>query len=199
VQSELEKGQREFFLRHQLKAIQDELGESDPEQAEIQELRERREALDLTEDVAKAAFRELGRLERLPPAAAEYGVIRTYLDWIVTLPWNLTTTDNLDLERAQEILDEDHYDHEKVKERIIEHLAVSKCAKTRRDRSSASSARPASARRRSDSRSLARSSASSPACPSEASETRRRSAVTAGRTSARCPARSSALSVTPSR
>ncbi len=126
VQSELDKGQREFFLRQQLKAIQGELGESDPEQAELAELRERLEALDLPEDIAKAAFRELGRLERLPSAAAEYGVIRTYLDWIVTLPWNVKTTDNLDLVRAREILDEDHYDLEKVKERIIEHLAVSK-------------------------------------------------------------------------
>jgi ATP-dependent Lon protease len=126
VQSELEKGQREFFLRQQMKAIQDELGESDPEQAEMAELRERLEALDLPEDIAKAAFRELGRLERLPAAAAEYGVIRTYLDWIVTLPWNVTTTDNLDLVRARAILDEDHYDLEKVKNRIIEHLAVSK-------------------------------------------------------------------------
>ena len=126
VQSELEKGQREFFLRQQLKAIQGELGESDPEQAELAELRERLEALDLPEDIAKAAFRELGRLERLPSAAAEYGVIRTYLDWIVTLPWDVKTTDNLDLVRARGILDEDHYDLEKVKERIIEHLAVSK-------------------------------------------------------------------------
>ena len=126
VQSELEKGQREFFLRQQLKAIQEELGEGDPEQAEIAELRERLEALELPEEVAKAAIRELGRLERLPSAAAEYGVIRTYLDWIVTLPWDVTTTDNLDLVRAREILDEDHYDLEKVKERIIEHLAVSK-------------------------------------------------------------------------
>ncbi|MDX6485302.1 MAG: ATP-dependent Lon protease, partial [Gaiellaceae bacterium] len=126
VQSELEKGQREFFLRQQLKAIQEELGEGDPEQAEMAELRSRLEELDLPEDVAKAAMRELGRLERLPPAAAEYGVIRTYLDWIATLPWGVTTTDNLDLDRAREILDEDHYDLEKVKERIIEHLAVSK-------------------------------------------------------------------------
>jgi ATP-dependent Lon protease len=126
VQSELEKGQREFFLRQQLKAIQEELGESDPEQAEAAELRKRLEELDLPEEVGKAAFRELGRLERLPSAAAEYGVIRTYLDWIVTLPWNLTTTDNLDLDRARQVLDDDHYDLEKVKERIIEHLAVSK-------------------------------------------------------------------------
>jgi ATP-dependent Lon protease len=126
VQSELEKGQREFFLRQQLKAIQEELGESDPEQAEVQELRERLEALELPEGVAKAAIRELGRLQRLPSVAAEYGVIRTYLDWIVTLPWNVTTTDNLDLERARKILDADHYDLDKVKDRIIEHLAVSK-------------------------------------------------------------------------
>jgi ATP-dependent Lon protease len=126
VQSELEKGQREFFLRQQLKAIQEELGEGDPEQAEAKELRERLDELELPEEVEKAATRELGRLERLPAAAAEYGVIRTYLDWIATLPWGVTTTDNLDLERAKEVLDEDHYDLDKVKERIVEHLAVSK-------------------------------------------------------------------------
>jgi ATP-dependent Lon protease len=126
VQSELDKGQREFFLRQQLKAIHDELGEGDPEQAELTELRGRLGELELPEEVEKAAARELGRLERLPSAAAEYGVIRTYLDWIATLPWSVTTTDNLDLARAREVLDEDHYDLEKVKNRIIEHLAVSK-------------------------------------------------------------------------
>ncbi len=126
VQSEMEKGQREFFLRQQLKAIQDELGEGDAEQAEINELRERLEALDLPEDVEKGAQRELARLEKLPPAAAEYGVIRTYLEWILTLPWNTTTEDNLDLDQARHVLDEDHYDLDKVKDRIIEYLAVSK-------------------------------------------------------------------------
>src|SRR3954463_5870243 len=126
VQSELEKGKREFFLRQQLKAIQDELGEGDPEQAEMAELREQLDLLELPEEVAKSANRELARLERLPSAAAEYGVIRTYLDWIATLPWGVTTTDNLDLAHAREVLDEDHYDLEKVKDRIIEHLAVSK-------------------------------------------------------------------------
>jgi ATP-dependent Lon protease len=126
VQSEMEKGQREYFLRQQLKAIQDELGEGDAEQAEVNELRERLAELELPEDVRKAVDREVARLEKLPSAAAEYGVIRTYLDWIATLPWNKTTQDNLDLVRAREILDEDHYDLEKVKERIIEHLAVSK-------------------------------------------------------------------------
>ncbi len=126
VQSELEKGQREFFLRQQLKAIQEELGEDDPEQADANELRQRLDALELPEDVRKAADRELARLERLPAAAAEYGVVRTYLDWLATLPWGVTTPDDLDLDRARQILDEDHYDLEKVKERIVEHLAVSK-------------------------------------------------------------------------
>jgi ATP-dependent Lon protease len=126
VQEEMEKGQREFFLRQQLKAIQDELGEGDSEQAEVNELRARLDELELPEEIRKAADRELGRLEKLPSAAAEYGVIRTYLDWLVTLPWNTTTEDNLDLNNARQVLDEDHYDLEKVKERILEHLAVSK-------------------------------------------------------------------------
>jgi ATP-dependent Lon protease len=126
VQEEMEKGQREFFLRQQLKAIQDELGEGDAEQAEINELRSRLDELELPEDVRKSAERELGRLEKLPPVAAEYGVIRTYLDWLLSLPWNKTTQDNLDLENARQVLDEDHFDLEKVKDRILEHLAVSK-------------------------------------------------------------------------
>ncbi|MCP9484600.1 MAG: endopeptidase La [Gaiellaceae bacterium MAG52_C11] len=126
VASEIEKGQREYFLRQQLKAIQDELGEGDEQQAEANELREQIEAKRLPEDAYKVALRELGRLEKLPPAAAEHGVIRTYLDWILCLPWNESTQDDLDLDRAREILDEDHFDLEKVKERIVEHLAVSK-------------------------------------------------------------------------
>src|SRR5215207_8907995 len=126
VQSELEKGQREYFLRQQLKAIQEELGEGDPEQAELQELRERVVEAELPEDTRKAVDRELGRLERLPSASAEYGVIRTYLDWILSLPWSKTTADNLDLVRARQVLDEDHYDLDKVKDRIIESLAVAK-------------------------------------------------------------------------
>jgi ATP-dependent Lon protease len=126
VQSELEKGQREYFLRQQLKAIQEELGEGDEQQAEINELRQQIEEKNLPEETRKAVERELSRLEKLPPAAAEYGVIRTYVDWILALPWSETTEDNLDLERAREVLDEDHYDLEKVKERILEYLAVSK-------------------------------------------------------------------------
>src|SRR5207248_4311827 len=126
VQEEMEKGQREFFLRQQLKAIQDELGEGDAEQAEVNELRARFDEMDLPEDVRKAVDRELARLEKLPAAAAEYGVIRTYVDWLVSLPWGKTTEDNLDLEHARKVLDEDHYDLEKVKDRLIEFLAVAK-------------------------------------------------------------------------
>jgi ATP-dependent Lon protease len=126
VQSELERGQREYYLRQQLKAIQEELGEGDPEQAELRELRERVDAADLPDHARKAVDRELGRLERLPTASAEYGVIRTYLEWILSLPWSNVTEDNLDLDRARQILDEDHYDLEKVKDRIIESLAVAK-------------------------------------------------------------------------
>ncbi|MGZ8783034.1 MAG: endopeptidase La [Gaiellaceae bacterium] len=126
VASEIDKGQREFFLRQQLKAIQEELGEGDDQQAEVNELREQIEAKNLPEHAEKVAQRELSRLERLPPAAAEYGVIRTYLDWILSLPWSEVTDDDLDLDHARAILDEDHFDLEKVKERIIEYLAVSK-------------------------------------------------------------------------
>jgi ATP-dependent Lon protease len=126
VASEIDKGQREFFLRQQLKAIQDELGEGDEQQAEINELRGQLEEKNLPDHVLKAALRELSRLEKLPSAAAEYGVIRTYLDWIISLPWSEFTEDDLDLEHARQILDEDHFDLEKVKDRIVEYLAVSK-------------------------------------------------------------------------
>ncbi len=126
VESEIGKGQREYFLREQLKAIQQELGEGDEQQAELAELRERIEAAKLPEDAQKQAERELGRLEKLPPAAAEYGVIRTYLEWLTELPWSSQTEDNLDLEHAHKVLDEDHYDLEEVKDRILEYLAVRK-------------------------------------------------------------------------
>jgi ATP-dependent Lon protease len=124
VQSEMEKGQREYYLREQLKAIQRELGEEDETQAEVNELRERIAAAKLPEHAQKAADRELLRLERLPAAAAEYGVIRSYLEWLVDLPWSVTTADDLDISHAREVLDEDHYDLEKVKDRILEYLAV---------------------------------------------------------------------------
>ena len=124
VQSELDKGQREYLLREQMKAIQQELGEGDEGQAEATELRERLEAAELPEHAFKQAERELSRLERLPPAAAEYGVIRNYLEWLVDLPWNARTEDDLDVAHARDVLDADHYDLERVKDRILEYLSV---------------------------------------------------------------------------
>jgi ATP-dependent Lon protease len=126
VESELDKGQREYFLRQQLKAIQEELGEGDEQQAEISELRQRIEDAGLPEEAQKAAERELSRLEKLPPVAAEYGVIRTYLEWLVDLPWSKETEDDLDIGHARKVLDEDHYDLDEVKDRILEYLAVRK-------------------------------------------------------------------------
>jgi ATP-dependent Lon protease len=126
VQSEMDRTQREFVLRQQLKAIQDELGEFDESAAEANELREQLAAIDLPEDVRKQVDRELGRLENLPTQAAEHGVIRAYLEWIASLPWDKSTEDNLDLDNARKVLDEDHYGLEQVKDRILEFLAVRK-------------------------------------------------------------------------
>ncbi len=126
VESEIDKGQREFFLRQQLKAIQEELGEQDETQAEATELREQIEAANLPEHALKQAERELTRFERLPPQSAEHGVIRGYLEWLAELPWSKSTDDHLDLDEARRVLDRDHYDIEKVKDRILEFLAVRK-------------------------------------------------------------------------
>ena len=127
VQSEMDKGQREYFLRQQLKAIQEELGERrDPAEAEVAELREQLEGAELPEDVRRQADRELSRLESLPPAAAEHGVIRTYLEWLAELPWDTSTDDNLDLATRARCSTRDHYDIEQVKDRILEFLAVRK-------------------------------------------------------------------------
>jgi ATP-dependent Lon protease len=126
VQGEIEGQQREMFLRQQLKAIQEELGERDPAEAEVDELREQLAAIDMPEEVRKQVDRELSRLERLPQAAAEHGVIRGWLEWIASLPWDATTEDNLDLAHAREVLDADHFGLDKVKDRILEFLAVRK-------------------------------------------------------------------------
>ncbi len=126
ARSEIDKVQREYFLREQLKAIQRELGEGDEQAAEVEEFRKKIEAAGMPEEAEKQARRELDRLSRLPTAAAEYGVIRTYLDWLVSLPWSNLTPDNLDIHHAREVLDQDHYGLEDVKERILEYLAVRK-------------------------------------------------------------------------
>jgi ATP-dependent Lon protease len=126
AQEELGKAQRDYILREQMKQIQKELGDTEPEQAEAALLRERIEKADLPDEVRQESERELRRLERLPSAAPDYHVIRTYLEWILDLPWNVSTPDNLDLNHAREVLDEDHYDLDDIKERILEHLAVIK-------------------------------------------------------------------------
>ena len=126
VKNELQKSQREYYLREQIKAIQKELGEGDDQQRETTELRDKIEAAGMPEDVKKEALRELDRLGKMQPAAAEYTVTRTYIDWLVALPWNKRTEAEIDLVKAREVLDNDHYDLEKVKDRILEYLAVRK-------------------------------------------------------------------------
>src|SRR4051794_5090646 len=130
VKSEMDKTQREYILREQMKAIQRELGEEDPQQAETNELREKVEKAGMPEEVKARAIKEVERMSRIPSASPEVGVIRTYVDWLVSLPWNVTTDDRYDIKEAAEILDEDHYGLEKIKERILEYLAVRSLADT---------------------------------------------------------------------
>ena len=126
VQSEVGKSQREYLLREQMKAIQKELGDGDDQAKEIEELKEKIEAAGMPEPVQKEALRELDRLSRMPVAAAEYTVSRTYLDWLVALPWNIRTEEVIELPRTKEVLDADHTGLEKAKDRILEYLAVRK-------------------------------------------------------------------------
>jgi ATP-dependent Lon protease len=126
ARSEMTKEQRDYMLRQQMRAIQQELGEKGGEQAEVEQLRERLEKADLPDDILKEATRELGRLEKLPPGAPDYNVIRTYLDYVLELPWKKSTEDQLDIARARQVLDEDHFGLKDVKERILEHLGVLK-------------------------------------------------------------------------
>ncbi len=126
VQTELNKNQREYYLRQQLKAIQKELGDGDSRSGELEEIEKKIEAAKMPEEALKAANKELERLKMIPPESAEHTVVRTYLDWLVTLPWSISTEDNLDIKHARTVLDEDHYDLDKIKERILEFLAVRK-------------------------------------------------------------------------
>src|SRR4030042_2791897 len=126
VREEMDKSQREYILREQLKALQKELGEGDEKTIEIQELKERIIKAKMPAEVQKVAEKELDRLGKRPVAASEYTVSRTYLDWLVELPWSINTEDNLDIKSAEKVLDEDHFDLEKVKKRILEFLAVRK-------------------------------------------------------------------------
>ncbi len=126
ARGEIDKTQREYFLREQLKAIQRELGEIDERAEEINEYRKKIEAAKMPEKVLKEAEKQLKRLEKMHPDSAEAATVRTYLDWLVELPWSKSTRDNLDIKKAKKVLDEDHYDLEKVKERILEYLSVRK-------------------------------------------------------------------------
>jgi ATP-dependent Lon protease len=126
VKGDMDKRQREYYLRQQLKAIQDELGEKEEGTVEVEEYRAKIEEKNLPDEAKKEAERELNRLSKMHPSSAEYTVVSTYLDWITTLPWNETTKDNLDIKKAEKILDDDHYGLEKPKKRIIEYLAVRK-------------------------------------------------------------------------
>ena len=133
AQSEMSKTQREYYLREQMKAIQKELGDADDRTQEIDALREKIEAAGMTEEAKKEALRELDRLAKMPPAAAEYTVARTYIDWLVSMPWQQETADNVDIAAARTILDEDHEGLEKIKERILEYLAVKKIRPSGKD------------------------------------------------------------------
>ena len=130
VRKQMEKSQREYFLKEQMKAIQQELGESDERQSEVTEYKKKIEAANLPDHVKEKALEEVSRLEKMPPMVAEAVVVRTYLDWILAIPWSTRTDDRLDIAEAQSILDQDHYGLEKAKERIIEYLAVRKLAPT---------------------------------------------------------------------
>src|SRR5215510_7689044 len=133
AQSEMSKTQREYYLREQMKAIQKELGDADDRTQEIDALRQKIEAAGMTEEAKKEALRELDRLAKMPPAAAEYTVARTYIDWLVSMPWQQETADNVDIAPARTILDEDHEGLEKIKERILEYLAVKKIRPSGKD------------------------------------------------------------------
>ncbi len=129
VKGELDKSQKDYVLREQLKAIQKELGETDEVTAENNELKSKIEKAKMPKEVNEVALKELKRLSNMPVQAAEHSVIRTYLDWLINLPWSVSSEDNLDIKRAKEILDEDHYNLTKVKERILEYLSVKKLRK----------------------------------------------------------------------
>jgi ATP-dependent Lon protease len=197
ARSEMSKEQREYMLRQQLRAIQDELGEKTPEQSEVDLLKERLEKVELPDEVRKEADRELRRLERLPSAAPDFHVIRTYLEYVIELPWRVSTEDILDIGRARQVLDEDHFDLADVKSRILEHLAVLKMNPGAKAPILCFVGPPERARPRSANPSPAPSAGSSNGSASAVCTTRRNCADTAAPTSAPCPAGSCRQSAAP--
>ncbi len=190
VKRQMEKTQREYYLNEQMKAIQKELGDEDGKD-ELAELEERIKTTKLTKEARDKATAELKKLRQMSPMSAEATVVRNYLDWILSIPWDKRPRSSRTSSIAEELLDEEHFGLDKVKERIVEYLAVQSAPTSSRARSCASSDLRASARPLSASRSPRRPAVSSCACRSAACATKRRSAATAGPTSARCRARSS--------
>ena len=191
VQEEMGRNQREYVLRQQLKAIKEELGELDDAGGDLDEFKDKIRDCKMPAETEKVALKQLERLKVMQPSSAEYTVTRTYLEWLVELPWSITTEDKLDIQEARDILNTDHYDLEKVKKRILEYLAVRKLKADKKGPIFVSSARRASARLRSGVRSPAPWGESSSASAWAAFGTRRKSAATAAPTSDRCPGASS--------
>ena len=192
VKRQMEKTQREYYLNEQMKAIQKELGEGEDGRDEAAEFETRIKATKLSKEAREKALAEVKKLRSMSPMSAEATVVRNYLDWILSIPWKKRTRIKKDIKNAEKILNDDHYGLEKVKERILEYLAVQqRAAQDEGGRSSASSARLASARPRSASRWRARRDATSCASRSVACATKPKSAGTAAPISARCRARSS--------
>ena len=189
ARDEMTKEQREYMLRQQLRAIQQELGEKDSDKAEVEMLRERFKKAELPEEAKKEVERELGRLERLPAGAPDYHVTRTYLEFVLDLPWNTSTEDNLDIAHAREVLDKDHFGLKEVKERILEHLSVLKRNPEAKAPIFAWWALQAWARRRSANRSHERWDASSSGSAWAACTMKPSCAVTGEPISARWPGR----------
>ena len=198
VRSQVHKNQKEFYLNEQLKAIRKELGHQNEFASEIDEVGAAIKKARMPREVVAKAMKELDRLSKMSFMSPEATVVRNYLDWLVSLPWSRVTRDHGDLDKVQAVLDEDHYGLRKIKERIVEYLAVLKLTgQATRVRSCASSDRRASARPRSASRSPARSAAASCAWRWAACATRPRSAAIAAPISARCPAASSRACAAP--
>ena len=166
ARDEMDRSQREYYLRHQMKAIMSELGEGGELAEEVDQYRQKVAKLKLSEEATEEFERQIKRLERMHPDSSEATTVRNYLDWMTGLPWGKASRDNLDLNKAAKILDEDHYGLDKVKERILEYLAVRKLKKKSKGPILCFVGRPASARPRSDAPSPARSGGSSSGWPS---------------------------------
>ena len=191
IKEEMGKNQREYVLRQQLKAIKEELGEDDADQGDLDGMEEKIAKANLPSEAENVAKKQLKRLRTMQVGSAEYTVVRTYLDWILDVPWHNSTEDNLDIAEVRKVLDEDHYGLEKVKKRIVEYLAVRKLKKDKKGPILCLIGPPAWARRPSARASRGRWGASSTASRSEASTTRPRFAATGAPTSARSRVRSS--------